>query len=95
MYAKGDLHGQQEARIGHLLFSFHTWTRIGCQLSLSPRELEIVKGIFDDRCEQVIAGNLGISTHTVHTHISRLYQKLNVHSRVTLVLRIMAEHLER
>ena len=80
-----------EAGLGHELLACESWTAVGHSLSLSPRELDIVKGIFDDEREQSIANTLGISVHTVHTYMARIYQKLGVHSRVSLVLRIIAE----
>jgi DNA-binding CsgD family transcriptional regulator len=56
--------------------------------SLSPRELQIVQHILFDEKEQTIAARLGISVHTVHTHLKRIYAKLGVSSRVELILQI-------
>jgi Bacterial regulatory proteins, luxR family len=36
---------------------------------------------------------LGISSHTVHTHLERLYHKLAVGSRAALISRIFVEYL--
>jgi DNA-binding CsgD family transcriptional regulator len=52
-----------------------------------------MQAVFDDQKETAIAANLGISTHTVHTHLERLYRKLRVSSRVSLVVRVVAEYL--
>ena len=52
---------------------------------MSQRELEIAQAVFDDLSEGEIAEALGISTHTVHTYLKRLYQKLGAKSRVELV----------
>jgi hypothetical protein len=52
-----------------------------------------VRGVFDGRKESAIAADLGISPHTVHTHVERLHRKLAVADRVELVLRIMDEFL--
>ena len=81
------------AAAGHQMFTRKSWNAIGCSLKLSPRELEIVSCFFDDDHEQTIADSLCISVHTVHTHISRLYQKLGVNSRLGVVVRIFAEYL--
>jgi DNA-binding CsgD family transcriptional regulator len=54
-------------------------------LKLSGRELQIVRGVFDDYTELAIAKNLNISPHTIHTHCERLYHKLAVTDRVKLV----------
>ena len=55
--------------------------------------MEIIQGIFDDQKELAIADELTMSVHTVHTHVERLYRKLGVSSRVTLVLYILSEYL--
>ncbi|HEY1661783.1 MAG TPA: helix-turn-helix transcriptional regulator [Verrucomicrobiae bacterium] len=75
------------------VFSAQEWENIACILSLSPRQLQIVLGIFNDHTESAIAFHLGVSSHTVHTHLNRLYAKLAVHTRAGLVLRVMAEGL--
>jgi DNA-binding CsgD family transcriptional regulator len=76
-----------------LLFSNETWRLLTRSLRLSLREAQIVLAMFDDQKESAMASDLGISPHTVHTHIDRLYRKLSVSSRVALVLRIFVEYL--
>jgi DNA-binding CsgD family transcriptional regulator len=78
---------------GRRLFSPAVWTCIGQRLSLSERELQIVQSVFDDAHQDLIAKELGISSHTVHTHLERLYHKLQVTSRVDLVVRIAECHV--
>lgn len=75
------------------MFSEVAWEAIGQSLHLSKRELEIVRGAFEDRTEFAIAADLHISPHTVHTHVERLHRKLQVTDRVQLVLRVMDEFL--
>ena len=78
---------------GSAIFPERVWKAIARSLKLSGRELEIVRGTFDGRTEPAIGADLGISTHTVHTHIERLHRKLLVPDRVQLVLRITNEFL--
>lgn len=78
---------------GSAIFSEQAWAEIARSLGLSPRELQIVRGVFDDRTESAIAADLGMSPHTVHTHIERLYYKLAVADRVELILRVMDKFL--
>ena len=78
---------------GSMVFSNQAWNRIVGGLRLSRREGEIVRGVFDDKTEYAIATELGMSPHTVHTHVERLHQKLGVADRVQLVLRILQEFL--
>jgi DNA-binding NarL/FixJ family response regulator len=78
-------------RQGRFLLSEPEWQAIAGRLNLSPRELQIVRCVFDDRKEKAIAAELAISSHTVHTHLVRLYRKLRVASRIELIVRVMAE----
>jgi DNA-binding CsgD family transcriptional regulator len=75
------------------MLSDQAWREIARSLTLSARELQIVRGVFDDHTDFAIAADLGISPHTVHTHIERLHHKLAVADRVELVLRVTAEFL--
>ena len=79
--------------LGPLVFPDSTWRALARQLKLSDRESQILQAVFDDEKESVIAANLGISSHTVHTHLERLYRKLGVSSRVSLLRRVFFEYL--
>jgi DNA-binding CsgD family transcriptional regulator len=70
-----------------------TWMLTLKSLRLSPREGSIVELALRDMKEATIASQLGISLHTVHTHMERVYRKLAVRSRAQLVLRVMLEYL--
>lgn len=48
---------------------------------LSEREMEVLNLIVKGFSYAEISGLLGVSTHTVATHVRRIYQKLAVHSR--------------
>jgi DNA-binding CsgD family transcriptional regulator len=78
-------------RAGQRLFTDKAWHGIALALGIAPRELEIVRRIFDDRTEADIARELGISPHTVHTYLARIYHKLHVASRVQLVVRVVQQ----
>ena len=54
-------------------------------LSLSPRELEILALLAEGKTQQEIADTLVISPKTVATHIQHLLSKLDVHSRAQAV----------
>jgi len=75
------------------LLSAAQWRWVTTSLRLSVRELEIVRLVFDDETEGAIASTLGMSVHTVHTHLERLYRKLGVGSRGALLVRVFAEEL--
>jgi DNA-binding CsgD family transcriptional regulator len=75
------------------VFSDAIWRLLAESLELSGRESQIVQAIFDDQKESAIAVTLGISSHTVHTHLERLYRKLGITSRVLLVAHVFVEYL--
>lgn len=68
--------------------------RTASSLGLSDRESQIVAGLFAGLNEAEISRQLAISSHTVHSHIKRLYRKLGVTDRQTLLIRIFQSYLE-
>ena len=78
---------------GQTLFPPAAWDLIASKLRLSAREQQIVQAVINDEKELAIAGHLGISPHTVHTYLQRIYHKLEVASRVELVVRVFSEHI--
>lgn len=78
---------------GRLMFSDDHWRLLARSLELSKRQSQIVQAVFDDKKESAIAVHLGISSHTVHTHLERLYRKLGITSRVALVSRVFIQYL--
>jgi DNA-binding CsgD family transcriptional regulator len=86
------------ARVPSAFLSSAAWSAIGASLKLSARELQIVTCIIEDLAETQddVGRHLGMSPHTVHTHLERLYKKLGVANRSHLIVRVFAEyvHLE-
>ena len=70
-----------------------SWRSIARSLDLSIRELQIIQGLFEGRDEAAIARRLDISAHTVHTHLARLYRKLEVRNRTGLFLRVFSIYI--
>ena len=60
-------------------------TDSGADLSITPREREVLDLIVEGLIEDAIADRLCISPHTVRGHIKNLYEKLQVHSRAEVV----------
>jgi len=54
------------------------------QPKLSRRELEVMLMICDDKSEKQIANDLFLSARTVNQHVSNIYFKLGVHTRLSL-----------
>ena len=70
------------------------WGGIGSALTLSPRQGEIVRLIFDGKDQLAIAKELRIRPDTVHAHLSRLYKKLDVHNRCELIVQVLLAYLD-
>lgn len=54
-------------------------------LHLTPRETDVLARLVEDDTEVAIAESLGVSPHTVRSHVKNLYAKLHVHSRAQAV----------
>ena len=52
---------------------------------LTPREQEVLALLVESDTEAAIADTLGVSAHTVRSHVKNLYAKLQVHSRAQVV----------
>lgn len=52
---------------------------------LTPRELEVLQGMVDGLTREQIAQRLGMSPHTVRTHVHGLLHKLGAHSSLRAV----------
>jgi two-component system, NarL family, response regulator DesR len=58
---------------------------------LSAREHDVVASVVAGRSNDEISGDLGISTKTVEWHLSRLFERFSVASRVELAMRAERE----
>lgn len=56
-------------------------------VSLTPREADVLRHIAQGCTYAQAAGRLGVSPHTVTTHIKNAYRKLDVHSAGAAVMR--------
>jgi len=70
------------------------WQAISTQLRLSCREAQIAFLLLQNRSENDVATELGISVHTVHSHLGRLYRKLAIKCRLELIVRVFAAYVE-
>jgi DNA-binding NarL/FixJ family response regulator len=60
---------------------------------LTDRELEILQLVVAEQTQKQIANALGLSPHTVDTHLRNIYAKLHVHSRSGAVARALKDGL--
>lgn len=62
---------------------------------LTKREQDVLNHLIEDVTEVRIAEHLGVSPHTVRTHVKNLYRKLQVHSRAQAVRVAIEQGLTR
>ena len=74
------------------LLSSHDWERVGRELGLSHRELEVVQHIFEGKKLLAIAQEMGLGLGTVKTYSQRIHQKLQVSDQLELALVVFATH---
>ena len=58
-------------------------------LGLSPRVRQTLEGLLVGDQEKDIAARMGVSKHTVHVYVKRLYRRFNVSSRGELLARFV------
>lgn len=66
-----------------------------CDVSLSPRETEILQSFAEGLSYNDTARELGISAHTVADHVKNIYRKLTVNSRASAVSKALRAGLVR
>ncbi|HEV2350819.1 MAG TPA: helix-turn-helix transcriptional regulator [Terriglobia bacterium] len=54
--------------------------------ALSPREMQIVRSTLKGRRNKEIGAELGISQHTVGSHLRRVYLKAGVRSKIEMAI---------
>ncbi len=59
----------------------------GPRIELTPREIGVVKWLEKGLSYAEIASELGISAHTVHSHIKNVYEKVHASSRDDMLLK--------
>jgi len=85
--------GSSSPLVALTFLSPEEWMALIRVLRLSPREATIADLAVGDNSDDMIAQQLGISRHTVHTHLDRIYTKLGVHSRCQLAVRIFRTYV--
>ena len=70
------------------IFSESEWTEIVNELSLSPRQAEVIKLLLAGRSDKQISLQLRISVPTVRTYLSRLFSRFKVQDRTELILHV-------
>lgn len=78
---------QLAAQLSHLAFIRLTPDFGQHKMSMTRREREVLEWIAQGKSNSVIADILGISIHTVDTHVRRIFDKLGVNDRTTAAIK--------
>jgi DNA-binding NarL/FixJ family response regulator len=54
--------------------------------AITPRELEVLRGIAKGKANKIVASDLNISEHTVKNHVKNILAKLNANDRTDAVM---------
>lgn len=73
--------------------TFSEWQTLTSFMRLSPRQTAIAVLLLSGQTEEEIAETIGVSKHTVHSHLERLY-RLHVRSRSDLIASIFEIYVE-
>ena len=77
-----------------MLDGLHSLGRNAAAGQLSHREQEIMTCVCHRQSNKEIAEALGISAATVHAHLSRIFKKLDAHSRSEAIRKYLGEACE-
>ncbi len=59
--------------------------------NLTPRERQVLEGLYSGMTEKQVSDRLGVSPHTVHRFVKQLYMKFAVHSRAQLLAQALKQ----
>ena len=77
------------------IFSEAQWADLTEAMSLSPRQVDVVKCVFRGFADKQTARHLGLKINTVRDYMGRIYLKVGVEDRVELVLCVLSRFLAR
>ena len=80
--------------IGKALLTPNDWQRVAIELLLSPRQLELIRHIFDGKKLVAVAQEMNLSLGTVKTYSQRIHRKLQVSDQRELTLAVIRAHLQ-
>ena len=67
-----------------------TWRSIANSMGLSPQQARIVELILRNQQDKAIAASMKLSVATVRTYLRRIFDRVGVEDRLSLILHIFA-----
>lgn len=92
--SKHDARGQagtSGSDTGLVLLNDKQWSYLQRRYELTPRELQIAALVCQGFRNGSIAKSLDITPGTVKTHVSNIYRKVKVRSKITMLLTFVSE----
>lgn len=77
----------------HLITEFGSWTPTAAEETLSARERELLAMLGEGASYKEAAQRLGLSAHTIHSHVKNIYGKLQAKTRAQALQRARARGL--
>jgi DNA-binding NarL/FixJ family response regulator len=71
------------------IFSKNEWDVLVNELSLSPRQAEVIQNLFSGFSDKQISRELKIAVPTVRTHLTRLFSRFDLQDRNELILHVI------
>jgi DNA-binding NarL/FixJ family response regulator len=81
--------------MGHQFCTASEWRAVCEHFALSERESCVARRLVEGATERVVASELGLSPHTVHTYTWRIYRRVGVQNRQALTLRLVHQFRSR
>jgi DNA-binding CsgD family transcriptional regulator len=73
------------------VFTEEEWKALSEELSLSPRQCDVIHHLLAGFSDKQIATKLNIAVPTVRTHLSRLFSRFNLQDREELILHVFCQ----
>jgi DNA-binding NarL/FixJ family response regulator len=77
------------------VFSANEWMELKRDLSLSPRQADVVEQLLQGHSDKQIAHELQMSVPTVRTHLCRLFTRFGVEDRCELIVHVYRRFREK
>jgi len=77
------------------VFSLQEWAELKRDLSLPPRQADVVEQLLLGHSDKQIAQQLQMSVPTVRTHLCRLFSRFQVEDRCELIVHVYASFREK
>jgi DNA-binding NarL/FixJ family response regulator len=76
-----------------VLFNFQKQPQHAEYIQLTEREKEVLKALVDGLSYKMIADRVGLSFHTIHTHVKNIYEKLHVNGKGEAITKALRNKL--